>query len=277
MKVEILYKNEDWFTVSVKGMPRTVLQELSRHRVDISSSVKSSRYTLKEIKGLSLDLLDSESDSYGKYIYLTGNDTVDRLAHASLSEVALLLELGYSNDMVKTVLPEGYLCDAVYTIGKEAWDRLYKLRSGKEVYQPFRDLVGMIKEALNATPVSKKLHTPLDVCAYAVRTCWNSHKHSDNGGEKDKALIERVGVKYKHASTLEHLKFNTTMLLNWVSTMMDDVHIGKFLVCNDDDTIVIMNMRTVLEAFEEYEIYREDIIDSIPEEYVYLIPKTKVG
>ena len=50
-------------------------------------------------------------------------------------------------------------------------------------------------------------HTPLEVCAYAIRTCWQSFEKSDNGGEKDRALIDRVGNKYKHASTLEHLVY----------------------------------------------------------------------
>jgi len=51
-------------------------------------------------------------------------------------------------------------------------------------------------------------YTPLDVCAHAIRTCWQSFDKSDGGGEKDRALIDRVGNKYKHASTLEHLNYN---------------------------------------------------------------------
>lgn len=50
-------------------------------------------------------------------------------------------------------------------------------------------------------------HTPLEVCAHAIRTCWQSFDKSDEGGEKDKALIDRVGNKFKHASTLEHLVY----------------------------------------------------------------------
>ena len=50
-------------------------------------------------------------------------------------------------------------------------------------------------------------HTPLDVCAHAIRTCWQSFDKSDEGGEKDKALIDRVGNKFKHSSTLEHLVY----------------------------------------------------------------------
>lgn len=51
-------------------------------------------------------------------------------------------------------------------------------------------------------------YTPLKVCSDAIRTCWQSHDKSDNGGEKDKALIDRVGNKNRHSSTLEHLVYN---------------------------------------------------------------------
>ena len=50
-------------------------------------------------------------------------------------------------------------------------------------------------------------YTPLEICAHAIRTCWQSFDKSDEGGEKDRALIDRVGNKYKHASTLEHLVY----------------------------------------------------------------------
>ncbi len=50
--------------------------------------------------------------------------------------------------------------------------------------------------------------TPLNICSNAIRTCWQSFDKGDNGGEKDIALIERVGNKFKHSSTLEHLYYN---------------------------------------------------------------------
>lgn len=50
-------------------------------------------------------------------------------------------------------------------------------------------------------------HSSLEVCAHAIRTCWQSYDKSDNGGEKDKDLIDRIGNKFKHASTLEHLSY----------------------------------------------------------------------
>ncbi len=51
-------------------------------------------------------------------------------------------------------------------------------------------------------------HTPLLICANAIRTCWQSFNKSDDGGERDRDLIDRVGNKFKHASTLEHLFYN---------------------------------------------------------------------
>ncbi|MBM0637538.1 FAD-dependent thymidylate synthase [Campylobacter sp. VicNov18] len=50
-------------------------------------------------------------------------------------------------------------------------------------------------------------HTPISVCSHAIRTCWQSFDKGDCGGEKDKELIDRVGNKFKHASTLEHLSY----------------------------------------------------------------------
>ena len=51
-------------------------------------------------------------------------------------------------------------------------------------------------------------YTPLNIYSHAIRTCWQSFEKGDNGGEKDVELIERVGNKFKHASTLEHLSYN---------------------------------------------------------------------
>ncbi|MEA3513199.1 MAG: FAD-dependent thymidylate synthase [Campylobacterota bacterium] len=50
-------------------------------------------------------------------------------------------------------------------------------------------------------------HSSLEITAHAIRTCWQSFDKSDEGGEKDKELINRVGNKFKHSSTLEHLTY----------------------------------------------------------------------
>jgi thymidylate synthase (FAD) len=81
--------------------------------------------------------------------------------------------------------------------------------------------------------VTLKHNTPLHIAAEAIRTCWASQGKSDTikrsfitletdsdmefkndhmstetiCGPKDRELIERVGNKFKHASTLEHLNY----------------------------------------------------------------------
>lgn len=58
-------------------------------------------------------------------------------------------------------------------------------------------------------------YTPLSVCSHAVRTCWQSFGRSDNGGPEDRALIDKVGNKFKHSSILEHL------IITWVTSEYD--------------------------------------------------------
>ena len=58
-------------------------------------------------------------------------------------------------------------------------------------------------------------NTPLRVCAHAVRTCWQSFGRGDDGGPKDRELIDKVGNKFKHSSTLEHLVY--TMYIQDIS------------------------------------------------------------
>jgi len=38
----------------------------------------------------------------------------------------------------------------------------------------------------------------------ATRNCWSSEEQGDNGGSKDKSLIERVGLGKKHLGIFEH-------------------------------------------------------------------------
>ena len=54
----------------------------------------------------------------------------------------------------------------------------------------------------------KLLHnTPLVVASKAIRKCYKSEGLSDDGGVKDKALIERIGNQMKHKSTLRHVQY----------------------------------------------------------------------
>jgi len=99
--------------------------------------------------------------------------------------------------------------------------------------------------------VTLKHYTPLDVCAHAIRTCWQSFDKSDGGGEKDKALIDRVGNKYKHASTLEHLVY--TFYIQGISRAL-----LQELARHRMASLSVKSTRYTLKELKAIEPFRED-------------------
>lgn len=61
---------------------------------------------------------------------------------------------------------------------------------------------------MNDIKITLLNYTPLWVCSNAIRTCYQSFEKGDKGGQKDRELIEKVGNKNRHGSTLEHLFYN---------------------------------------------------------------------
>jgi hypothetical protein len=105
----------------------------------------------------------------------------------------------------------------------------------------------------------------------AIRTCWSSFDKSDNGGSKDMALIKRVGIKYRHLSTLEHCKIiietnflDEFLLRFFTNNKYSDIYI------DDEVTIVATNLRVIIENYAGNEHYFYNII---PEPYRYLVEK----
>ncbi len=94
-------------------------------------------------------------------------------------------------------------------------------------------------------------HTPLEVCAHAIRTCWQSFDKSDEGGEKDRALIDRVGNKYKHSSTLEHLVY--TFYIQGVSRAL-----LQELARHRMASLSVKSTRYTLKELKELDPFEED-------------------
>lgn len=46
--------------------------------------------------------------------------------------------------------------------------------------------------------------TPLALVSDSIRMCYASQRYSDNGGVKDRALIDKVANKFKHKSVMRH-------------------------------------------------------------------------
>ncbi len=124
----------------IKGISRACLQELARHRMT-SLSVKSTRYTLKELK-------DSGDIDYAKFLVFTGNETVDDASKVALDNLQKILQSGVSNDIAKYCLPESYKTELTWSINARSLQNFLHLRSSKDALWEIRNLANTILEAL---------------------------------------------------------------------------------------------------------------------------------
>ena len=127
------------YNFDIDGVSRALLQELARHRI-ASYSVKSTRYTLKELK--------NGIDDYSKYIVLTGNDEVDDVNKKQLEDLHSLLRRNISNDIAKYAIPEAYKTSLVWTINGRSLQNFLALRSSKDALWEIRGLAGKIFEVI---------------------------------------------------------------------------------------------------------------------------------
>ena len=98
------------YNFEITDVSRALLQELARHRM-ASYSVRSTRYTLKELKQED-DFNDFNNEFQHKrsmkYVVYTRNSTADITIFYALAELQRLIKTGISNDIAKYALPEAY-------------------------------------------------------------------------------------------------------------------------------------------------------------------------
>jgi len=134
------------YTFFIQGVSRALLQELARHRV-ASLSVKSTRYTLKELKDeLPFDIEDKARAA--KYLVFTSIDMVDDMSIKALENLRYLLNQGISNDKAKYCLPESYKTELSYTINARSLQNFLTLRSDKSALWEIRELAYLIYDSL---------------------------------------------------------------------------------------------------------------------------------
>jgi thymidylate synthase (FAD) len=129
------------YTFYISGVSRALLQELARHRM-ASPSVKSTRYTLKELKD-STDTID-----YEKFLVFTGEDDVDNASRIALDNLKRILQNGVSNDKAKYCLPESYKTELTWTINARSLQNFITLRSSKAALWEIRDLANKLYKIL---------------------------------------------------------------------------------------------------------------------------------
>ena len=120
------------YTFDVDGVSRALLQEKARHR-HASISVKSSRYTLKEVKEL--------TGAYEQFLVPTGNDEIDYYNYHTLKDVSRQLrDNKVPNDVAKYMLPEAYKTSYVWTVNARSLQNFLALRTNKAALWEVREL-----------------------------------------------------------------------------------------------------------------------------------------
>ena len=158
------------FNFFIDGISRACLQETSRHR-HASLSVKSSRYTLSELRdapkpwetalGSSGNPLNM--DVVSRFCVLTDDDDVNlSIAHALAGLQALLIRRK-SNDVAKYAMIEAYRTQLTWTINLRSLQNFLSLRTDRKALPEIQHLANLIYEALpaNAQSLVKHCHKGL--------------------------------------------------------------------------------------------------------------------
>lgn len=146
------------YSFDIDGISRACLQELARHRI-VSMSVKSTRYTLKELKEENIQWFDAgggvTDEAYNlveKYCVLP---PVQNKNYADIEiKITLATALGVianmkeSNDTTKFMLPEAYKTSLVWTINARSLQNFLSLRTDKAALWEIRGLAHAVYAAI---------------------------------------------------------------------------------------------------------------------------------
>ena len=127
------------YSFDIDGVSRACLQELARHRV-ASYTVKSSRYTLQELK--------TAKDEDIQNFCINISDDINSINGLQLMTIRKLLLLGMTNDVAKYMLPEAYKTSLVMTINARALQNFLTLRSSKHALKEIQELARNMFEVL---------------------------------------------------------------------------------------------------------------------------------
>ena len=137
------------YNFDIDGVSRALLQELSRHRL-ASYTVKSSRYTLQELKCEakfdSASMFDVQRAK--KYLVFTESNWADLMSVRNLENLRELLMMGVPNDVAKYCMPESYKTSLVMTINARSLQNFLELRSSNHALWEIQELAKAIYEVI---------------------------------------------------------------------------------------------------------------------------------
>ena len=131
------------FTFKITDISRACLQELARHRI-ASYSVKSTRYTLKELR-------DTPDNELEKFLIEDIESIVKSSAIDSLKKIKMMLNMPNPDmDKIKYALPECYKTELVWTINLRSLRNFLKLRLSLKAHREIRKLATIVYSCLVA-------------------------------------------------------------------------------------------------------------------------------
>jgi thymidylate synthase (FAD) len=140
------------YSFDIDGISRACLQELARHRI-ASYTVKSSRYTLQELKdevqlNYKEDVLHLIDTVVSKYCVLTENHLVNAKIARQLVNLRSVIIDGVPNDIAKYCMPEAYKTSLVMTINARSLQNFLELRSSKHALWEIQYLAKAMYDAI---------------------------------------------------------------------------------------------------------------------------------
>ena len=142
------------YNFNITGVSRALLQELARHRI-ASLTVKSTRYTLKELKEEEMygyteesDYTEPDLERASKYLVQTDNRDVNVASMLALENLRELVASGVKNDVTKYCLPEAYRTGLRWTVNMRSLQNFLELRTSKGALKEIRILAHKVFDAL---------------------------------------------------------------------------------------------------------------------------------
>lgn len=137
----------------IQHISRALLQELARHRI-ASLSVKSTRYTLKELEDEPTFISNItmppvyNMDRVSEYCVLTGVSGVDYATAVALENLRELKAQKIPNDKAKFALPDAYKTKLSWTINARSLQNFLHLRTSPAAMWEIRILAYSIYDML---------------------------------------------------------------------------------------------------------------------------------
>ena len=135
-----------YYNFYISGISRALLQELARHRI-ASYSVKSTRYTLKELKNEN-EFKENDFQNASRYLVLTGNELVDNASIKALENLRVILQTKITLDIAKFCLPESYKTELTWSINARSLQNFLSLRSSKAALWEIRELANLVYDSI---------------------------------------------------------------------------------------------------------------------------------